>query len=583
VTSLRRALLALGAVGFVAGVVPLILALGSDYEESPGLIAVFGPLIGWAFIGTGLFAWWRRPENRFGPLMTAVGFSWCVGGLSAANSPGVFIVGFALGALPYAFLLHMLMAFPGGRLEGRLARGLTAGAYFLTTGFQVALVLTFDTTQDECGCPRNPLLAVDGQTLGNVLIAVQAVAGIVILAGLVVVLLRRWRAAGPTQRRVLSPVYGGGMLVALFASGSLLADITPIPDGVELWIDAAGLTALAFIPFGFLIGLMRSRFTRAGAVSELVARLSEREERRRGLRDALADALGDPDLTLAYWLPDRREFVNAAGQRCELPLAGSGRVATVIEAAGEPLAAIVHDASLEDERELVRAVGGAATLTLENERLDAELRAKVEELRESRERMIRAALAERRRLERDLHDGAQQRLVSVALALRLARQKLERKPPEAATMLDSAAEELEAALEELRELARGIHPAVLSDRGLDAALAALARRAPIPVELEDTPGERLPEAVELATYFVVAEALTNVAKYSSATHASVRAVRDNGHVIVEVTDDGIGGANPEKGTGLRGLADRLSALDGRLEVEEARGGGTLVRADIPCG
>jgi signal transduction histidine kinase len=581
VTSVRRALLALGAVGFVAGAVPLILALGSDYTESRGLIAVFGPLIGWAFIGTGLFAWWRRPENRFGPLMTAVGFSWCVGGLSAANSPGVFIVGFALGVLPYAFLLHMLMAFPSGRLEGHLSQALTAGAYFLTTVYQVALVLTFDTTQDECGCPRNPLLVADGQTLGNVLIGLQAIAGIAILAGLVVVLVRRWRAAGPTQRRVLSPVYGGGMLVALFASGSLLSDVMPIPDGVELGVDAAGLTALAFIPFGFLIGLMRSRFTRAGAVSELVARLSEREERRRGLRDALADALGDPDLTLAYWLPDRREFVNAAGQPCELPAPGSGRVATVIEAAGKPLAAIVHDASLDDERELVRAVGGAATLTLENERLDAELRAKVEELRESRERMIRAALADRRRLERNLHDGAQQRLVSVALALRLARDKLAREPGEAARTLDSAAEELEAALEELRELARGIHPAVLSDRGLDAALEALARRAPIPVELEDTPGERLPEPVELATYFVVAEALTNVAKYSSATHA-VRAVRDNGHVIVEVTDDGVGGADPEKGSGLRGLADRLSALDGRLEVEDARGGGTLVRADIPC-
>jgi len=581
-TSLRRALLALGMVGFVAGAVPLILALQSDHAESRGVIAVFGPLIGWTFIGTGLFAWWRRPDNRFGPLMTAVGFSWCIGGLSVANPPGVFVVGFALGALPYAFLVHMLLAFPGGRLEGRFARALALGAYLDTTVVQWAIVLTFDTTRDQCGCARNPLLAVSGQTLADVLLWVQTIVAIGLLAGLLVVLARRWRAAGPTPRRVLSPVYLAGALVVVFGCASLVADLTGLSDGLELGIDVAGLAALASIPFCFLAGLMRSRFTRAGAVSELVARLSERQERRRGLRDALADALGDPELTLAYWLPDRQEFVTAAGQPCELPGSGSGRVATVIEAAGEPVAAIVHDASLEDERDLVRAVGGAATLTLENERLDAELRAKVEELRESRERMVRAAMSERRRLERNLHDGAQQRLVSIALNLRLTRGKLEDEPREAAALLDAAASELDSALGELRELARGIHPAVLSDRGLDAALEALVSRAPLPVELEHTPGGRLPEAVELAAYFVVTEALTNVAKYASATHVSVRAVRDDGHVIVEVADDGVGGADPRRGSGLRGLADRLSALDGRLEIEEARGGGTLVRADIPC-
>ena len=242
----------------------------------------------------------------------------------------------------------------------------------------------------------------------------------------------------------------------------------------------------------------------------------------------------------------------------------------------------MHDASLHDERDLIAAVGAAATLTLENERLDAELRAKVEELREQRRRGVEAALEERRRLERNLHDGAQQRLVAMALKLRMARSRVADQDPQAEQLLVSAAAELDAALEELRELARGIHPAVLSDRGLDAALEALAHRSPIPVELEATPGERLPEAVEAAAYFVVAEALTNVAKYASATRATVRAVRDNGHMVVEVTDDGVGGADPSKGSGLDGLADRLCSVDGRLEVMDARGGGTIVRADIPC-
>jgi signal transduction histidine kinase len=196
--------------------------------------------------------------------------------------------------------------------------------------------------------------------------------------------------------------------------------------------------------------------------------------------------------------------------------------------------------------------------------------------------MLSIGLEERRRLERDLHDGAQQRLVSMALNLRLARAKLRQDPDAADQLLAGAAEELEAALAELRELARGIHPAVLTDRGLDTALATLVSRAPLPVELAAIPGERLPEAVELAAYFVVAEALTNVVKYAEATRATVSVERSDGRLVVEVADDGVGGADPEQGTGLRGLADRLAILEGRLEVQSERGRGTTVTARIPC-
>ena len=239
-------------------------------------------------------------------------------------------------------------------------------------------------------------------------------------------------------------------------------------------------------------------------------------------------------------------------------------------------------ATLPEVREHVRTVGAAAALALENERLDAELRAKIDELRASRERMLRIGLEERRRLERDLHDGAQQRLVSMALNIRLARAKLNEDPLAADGLLAGAGEELDAALAELRELARGIHPAVLSDRGLGTALETLASRAPVPVELANLPADRLPEAVELAAYFVVAEALTNVAKYANASHATVDVARENGRLVVEVADDGIGGADPESGTGLRGLADRLAVLEGRLEIDSERGRGTTIRARIPC-
>jgi signal transduction histidine kinase len=380
---------------------------------------------------------------------------------------------------------------------------------------------------------------------------------------------------------VLGPLYLTAAMLMVLLTGSLVADFGLIPDRVETAMDVGGLVCLLLIPFAFLGGLLRTRLTRAGAVTDLVASLSEREDRRRSLRDALADALGDPRLTLAYWLPERGEYVNADGKPATLPGPDEDCVATIVEQNGDPVAAIVHDASLQDERRLIDAVGAAATLTLENERLDAELRAKVEELRDQRRRSLDAALEERRLLERNLHDGAQQRLVSVALKLRLARTRLgEREAAE--SLLADAAEELDGALEELRELARGIHPAVLTDRGLDAALEALAHRSPVPVEVEATPGVRLPEAVELAAYFVVAEALTNMAKYASASHATVRAIRENGHVVVEVADDGVGGADPDKGSGLTGLADRLCAVDGRLEVMDGRRGGTVVRADIPC-
>lgn len=246
------------------------------------------------------------------------------------------------------------------------------------------------------------------------------------------------------------------------------------------------------------------------------------------------------------------------------------------------MAAIIYDATLSDERQLLETAGAAAGLALENERLHAELRARVDELERSRERLIEVGLAERRKLERNLHDGAQQRLVALALSLRLVRDRLTRDPDGAHELLGEAMTELDSATAELRELARGIHPAVLSDRGLPAALRALAGRVPVDVELVETPEERLPPRVEIASYYVVAEALTNVARYAQATNAEVRVTRLNGSVQVEVSDDGVGGADPAHGSGLRGLAARVAALDGRLDVHSPPGGGTTISALIPC-
>jgi signal transduction histidine kinase len=536
-------------------------------------------MIGAAFIGTGLLAWLRRPENRFGALMVAVGYSYCLSGLIVTTDSWPFITGLLLIALPYAVLFHILLAFPSGRLESRGARALAVAAYAVATVVWWGCVLLEDTTR--LGVPANPLLVADEPDLFSVLARTRlgVVAALIALLG--VVLVRRWDDSRPWQRRALAPVYVSGFLVlALYAVWAVLG-VLDVAPGTQENLERARVVALAIVPFAFLAGLLRSRVAGAAALSGLVARLGA--GRQRGvLRDALADALGDRSLQLAYWLPERGEWVDAAGASFALPDAGSGRAWTPVEHDGRPVALLVYDASLAEEPELVRAVGGAAALALENERLDAELRANLQELRASRVRIVESADAARRRIERDLHDGAQQQLVALAITLRTARSRLERDPLAAGELLDAAARDLEAATRELRELARGIHPAVLSDRGLGVALEALAQRIPLPVEIEATPDGRLPETVEAAVYFVVAESITNVARYARASHARVAVTREGARVRLEVTDDGIGGADPAKGSGLRGLADRVAALDGRLDVESTPGRGTTVRAVIPC-
>jgi signal transduction histidine kinase len=334
--------------------------------------------------------------------------------------------------------------------------------------------------------------------------------------------------------------------------------------------------AFAATPFAFLAGLVRADVTQARGVRSLVARLADLPGRG-DLRGALAAALGDPTLRIAYWVPEQERYVDEQGAAVELP----AEAATEIEHGGRRIAAIIHDPALAEDRETVRAAGTATALLIENQRLDAELRANLRELRASRERIVEAGDAERRRLERNLHDGAQARLVALLLSLNLGRRH-HAGDSEMAALIDAWIDELKLSLDELRELARGIHPAVLTERGLEPALRALAARSPVPVELTGTAGGRLPAAVETAAYFVVSEGLTNVAKYAQAGQAAVRLERVDGNLRVEVSDDGVGGAAASTGSGLHGLADRVAALDGALEVASPPGGGTRLRADLPC-
>ena len=577
---LRRALIAIAIAGVVTSAVPLAMAIHSVGGHHRDLIAVFGPIIGGAFIGTGLLAWMRRPQNRFGALMVAIGFSYCLSGLVVSTDPWPFVAGALLLPLPYAILVHLLLAFPSGRLATGAERALVVAMY-VTSTVAYWSIWPFQNTLRQ-GLPENPLLVSDRPDLVRTMADLRFGVVIVLLLTLGWFLARRWRAASRAQRRSLVPVLlSGGLVLGLYAVWAA-AGIAGLPNGLQENLERARVVALATVPFAFLLGLLRSKVAGAAAVGELVSTLGEQTQRRGGLQDALADALGDPSLELIFPVGERGEWVDGSGSPVALaPEVAEHRV-TPIERDGRPIAAIVHDASLAEQRDLVRTAGAALALALENERLDAELRANVQELRASRARIVQSGDAARRRIERDLHDGAQQQLVAILLALRVTRARIERDPAEAAEMLDTALGDLEGAIAELRELARGIHPAILSDRGLGPALEALAGRLPLPVDIAGDLAERPPPNIEAAAYYVAAEALTNVARYAQASHARIEVGRDGERIVLQVTDDGVGGADPANGSGLRGLSDRVAALDGRLEVDSPPAAGTTIRAIFPC-
>jgi signal transduction histidine kinase len=579
-TSPRRAPIVLAAAAVVVGAGSLLVVINGKHNIHRGAYAALALGIGWGFIGTGLYAWRRRPGNHIGPLMIAVGFAGLLKALAFSNDSVIFTIGSLGEVVIYALLIQLMLSFPSGRLESQVDRLLVGVAYFNTIAVQLAAFLITDPAKAGCpNCPANPLL-IKHSHAATVIVTAQLDIAIALLGAVIAVLYRRWRDSTISQQRAFAPVLAVGGLTFVLLMTDWIVEQAGLSTSIDDALTLALFGVLACLPFAFLVGLLRFRFSQAEALSALVGRLGGGAGRG-ALRDALAEALGDSTLELAYWVPDRDAYVDAEGKPVRVDPPPYGKVATVIEHEGRQVAAIVHDATLAEERDLVQAVGAAAALTLENERLDAELRARVDELRASRARIVTAGYAERRRVERDLHDGAQQRLMALGINLRLARDQIGSNV-EAAALLDASLEELNEATAELRELARGIHPSALTDRGLGSALSGLAGRSPVPVDLLETPHERLPSSVESAVYFVVAEALTNVARYAKARTVKVAVVRTNGNVDVRVSDDGVGGANPAQGSGLRGLSDRVAALDGRLELTSADGSGTTVRARIPC-
>jgi PAS domain S-box-containing protein len=818
----RGRLVAAASVGTLLYAGAIVLVAISDLEN-PRLAIVIAVLAGLSFAIGGAFAAATRPENLTGAQMLAVGLLWSLGALQVSSDSVPFTVGYLLSGLAFVAFAHLILSYPAGKLRPG-DRWLVWSVAVLVTIGPLAVTLFDATPIPGCdNCPDNAFLVDDSAGLARAVSLAFALGAAAVGSAFIVRLVRRYRDATPPLRRVVGPVYLITLvsLVALVTSGIVATVSTSAGFGVEL----AALASLALVPVAVVAGVLRTRMARAG-IADLAIAIGAGTP----LRDALANALGDPSLQVAYWSAERESWVDEDGRILSDPIAKGAHAATFVEQGGKRVAALLHDRTLTDQRELVDAVAATVALAFEKERLQAEVRAQYrfletiintvpsllavvdtegrfrnfnravesasglddgsriegahfwdvfisrrereamierfraaapdfpeaeyentftdandnerviawrtaplldengdvvrivagglditdrkrrevdlqrqrdfantvantipsyilitdedgvvvpnganrafcdasgctleeltgmsivelasqegagpardaiaaaangvpqgeqetrlttrdgseltvawtatpivdergtprvlisgmdvserkrqeKELRASRSRIVAATDAARRRLERNLHDGAQQRLAALSLSLRLAESRLPTDAAEAAELLKTARDELARALDELRELARGLHPNVLTDRGLGPALESLVLRSPFPVEV-DVPDERLEPAVEAAAYYVAAEALANVAKYAEATSAFVRVTQDDDRdeVVVEVTDDGIGGADPSRGSGLEGLEDRVAALDGTLAIDSPAGGGTRIRARIP--
>ncbi|TWP50818.1 sensor histidine kinase [Lentzea tibetensis] len=553
----------MAATGAVIGAVAVTLKVADG--SHPWSDTVLSGVSGSLFLLAGLVAHLRRPANRTGLLMMVVGVAFFAEDLQLSTDPAVFTAGLLFAHASTPAITHLVLAFPDGGLRSRPAKILAISTYVVVYGYALLNALVHDWT--VIGRPENLLLVADHPDIARLLEDVLNVVGALIAAAVVVMLAQRFRTAPPTIRAALAPV----LLIALIGGIASLAGNT-VGSLHPLYPVLAPIYRIAFCawPLAFLVGALWTRPRRAVIADLLIA--ARRPDSLEGLRDTLAVALRDPSLQLGRWQPDQQEFVDADGR----PV-GAGTV--LDDRDGRPLGALSRREVPWEDARTAEAVAALAALVLDNQRLAAEAGARLAEVRASRARLVTAADDERRRVERDLHDGAQQRLVVVALGIQLARERAD--DPELAALLADTAEGVTAAITELRELARGIHPALLAESGLGPAIAELATRSPLPVELSVDDLPRLPATVEATAYFVVAEALTNVLKHARATAARVQLSLRGNALSVEVTDDGVGGAQVRDGSGLAGLRDRVRALDGELTVRDAAG--TAVVAEIPRG
>ncbi|GIE47411.1 hypothetical protein Ani05nite_09450 [Amorphoplanes nipponensis] len=545
--------------------------------------------VGWSFAGAGLIAWWRRPANGTGRLMVLEGITWFLGNFQAGGP--ALLVGLSawFEALNLAVLAHLVLAFPEGRLTDRSSRLVARAGYGLVLAGGLLRAITYDPRADagatyltcpDCGV--NALLVAPAARLFTTVDLTYRALGGALAVACAVLVVRRWRAGTQPRRRALLPAVLSLFFVVVFVVWDIVlrllfpARAATVPGALLIASDLGQ----AAVPVAFLVGLLRLRLRRA-AVGHLVLEIGPDPSLAR-LRDALARVLDDPSVQLGLWRPELARYVEPDGG--PLPLTPApGRSVTPVAHRGQRSAVLVHDPALDDDEALLPAVSAALRLMLDNAWLHSEVTERLAEARAASSRLVQAADSERRRLERDLHDGAQVRLLTALMALQRVDVRLRQSDD---TMLrDTVAEagrELRQALTELRELAHGIHPGVLARDGLGPAVVAVAERSALPVVVA-VEAVRCPPVIEATAYYTICEALANATKHARARAVTITVRHDAGVLVVEVADDGVGGADLSRGTGLRGLTDRLAAVGGALGVVSPAGAGTRIRAELPCG
>ncbi len=553
--SQRTLLVTIGVFGLFWG-----LASETIYYRTgaPVLDVLRDLLIGWIYLYGGLAIWSSRPGNRTGRLMTLVGFTWFIGNLQLSDVPVVHDLGVAFADVIFVCLIALILAYPSGRLETRLDR-------------YTVVILAIGTTLNNAVrlLPISPAIDLEQARL---------YVGLSLAIFAYVVVLRRWFVAPARRRSELLPVLVAGSVLMAVLATNLALQILSMPTEFQALLLAARGLAPAAVPLALLVGFYRQSEMRQRALLDAMPDLMIRFTRDGHCLDIRTDDGNILQGPVDALVGGRVEDALPPGIGAALIAAGSAAIETG-EIQTVDFAVALPSGQRDYEARLTPSGSDEVTAVVRD---FSDQRAAQKELRQSRARLVEATLAERRRLERDLHDGAQQRLVAVSLALRLARTRLRADADaDAIAGMDAARDELKTALLELRELARGIHPAILTEAGLGPAVDSLAARSTVPAEITAMPTRRLSPAVESTAYFVVSEALANVAKYASATHATVSAVCPGDSLRIEIHDDGVGGADPSRGSGLRGLADRVAAIGGILSIDSPAGGGTRLVAELP--
>jgi signal transduction histidine kinase len=534
-------------VRLALGLGAVVLGVLAEWQGGlwPSTSALADLAAGWALIGSGLVTWSRRPGSRVGPLIAISGFAWFLGSLAgSAIGPLATVGGLSL-TIHRAPLVHAILGFPTGQVLGRMSVALVIAAYAYAAVVPVA--------RDDAA---------------TILMATTLVASTIWMY---------FRSTGPQRQPRRTAVVAAAVLAMPLLTGSFGRLAAAGPD-FEAALSLIYAAAVALV--GIILGtdLARGRWAEA-EVTRLVVDLGDPPKA--GIRGRLADALADPSLELAYWLPESNGYVDETGRPIHVPAAGSGRAITVLEQGGERVGALVHDAAVFDDPQLLQAVAATARIALANVRLQADVRRHLDDLEASRRRLLETSDAQIRRLELLLRRGVGRQLSDLREVLARARADPASSGEVGVRVLLTEAErELEEAQHDLERFAAGVRPPALAELGVGAALSALAGRTGVPVRLS-VPPERLPERVETAVYFICSEALANVQKHAQATRIDVEARIQRGSVVVVVADDGVGGAEPSVGSGLYGLRDRIEALGGRLSIDSPRGQGTRLTAEIP--